>query len=92
MTKINIFQVLNLINSAMMVVESIKSKVTKKERIEEAIDLASPFVQAVEVTFGKDLLKEASIKPFVEEFITASKNLVNAIKKFQDLKAEKPQV
>ena len=86
--KINIFQILNIINLAMVMVESIKSKVTKEERIEEAIDLATPFVQALEVTFGKDLLKEDEIKPLVEDYITAAKTLVNGIQKFRDLKVE----
>ena len=86
--KINIFQILNVISMAMAVVESIKSKTTKTERIEAAIDIAGPFVQALEVNFGKDLLREDEIKPLVEEYITAAKTLVNGIQKFKDLKVK----
>ena len=86
MKKINIFQILNIINMAMAVVESIKQASGKKEKIETAIDLAAPFVQALEATFGKDLLKEGDIKPLVEDYITAAKSLVNGIQRFKDLK------
>lgn len=71
---------------AMSVVESIKGKKTKTERIEAAIDIAGPFVQALEANFGKDLLREDGIKPLVEDYITAAKTLVNGIQKFKDLK------
>ena len=73
---------------AMTVVETIKQAGSKKEKIETAIDLAAPFVQGLEVTFGKDLLKEDEIKPLVEEYITAAKSLVNGIQKFKDLKVQ----
>lgn len=75
---------------AMVVVESIKSKVTKTERIEAAVDLAAPFVQALEMSFGRNLLKEAEIKPLVESYISAAKTLVNGIQKFKELKEANP--
>lgn len=85
--KVNIFQILNVINMAMVMVENIKGKRTKTERIETAIDLAAPFVQALEVNFGKELLREENIKPLVEDYITAAKTLVNGIQRFKDLKS-----
>jgi hypothetical protein len=90
MKKVNLFQILNIINMAMAVVETIKSKGSKQEKIDTAVDLAAPFVQGLEVTFGKDLLKEEGIKPLVEEYITAAKSLVNGIQKFKDLKVTQP--
>lgn len=85
--KINIFQILNFITMGMQVVESFKGpKKTKTERINSAIDIASPFVQALEASLGKDLLKEDKIKPLVESYITAAKTLVNGIQEFKDLK------
>lgn len=89
--KINMFQILNIINLAMMGVEALKGKKTKQERIEAAVDLAAPFVQALELTFGKNLLKEQMIKPLVEDYITAAKTLVNGIQKFKDLKEASPK-
>lgn len=71
---------------SMAVVESIKAGKNKKERIDTAIDLAAPFVQALESSFGKDLLKEDKIKPLVESYITAAKTLINGIQEFKDLK------
>lgn len=75
---------------AMVVVESIKGKKTKTERIESAIDLAAPFVSALEMSFGKNLLKEQMIKPLVEDYITAAKTLVNGIQRFKELKESHP--
>lgn len=86
--KINYFQILNIINMSMVLVESIKSKVTKTERIEAAVDLAAPFVQALEMSFGKDLLKQDDIKPLVTDYITAAKTLVNGIERFKNLKVK----
>lgn len=88
MKKVNLFQILNVINMAMAAVESIRSAGSKEEKINTAIDLAAPFIQGLEATFGKDLLKEESIKPLVEEYITAAKSLVNGIQKFKDLKVQ----
>lgn len=87
--KINIFQILNIVNMSMVLVESIKGKNTKQEKIDTAIDLAAPFVQALESSFGRDLLREEGIKPLVESYITAAKSLVNGIQKFKDLKVPK---
>lgn len=84
--KINVFQILNIVNMSMVLVESIRGKKTKQEKIDIAIDLASPFVQALEMSFGKNLLKEEAIKPLVEDYISAAKTLVNGIQKFKDLK------
>lgn len=86
MKKINIFQILNIINMAMQVVEGMKSK-NKYERIETAIDVAGPFVAALEDAFGKEMLKEQEIKPLVEEYITSAKNLVNGIQRFKNLRS-----
>lgn len=86
------FQILNIITMAMTAVEAIKGKPTKKERIESAIDIAGPFVQALEVSFGKDLLRQDNIKPLVEEYISAAKTLVNGIQKFKDLKVKPSNV
>ena len=90
MKKIDIFQILNIINLAMAVVQKIGAVGTKQEKIETAIDLAAPLVQGLEQTFGKDLLREEGIKPLVEEYITAAKTLVNGIQKFRDLKVTPP--
>lgn len=90
MKKIDIFQILNIINLAMAVVQRIKDAGSKEEKIETAIDLAAPLVQGLEQTFGKDLLREEGIKPLVEEYITAAKTLVNGIQKFRDLKVTPP--
>jgi len=88
MKKINIFQILNIINMSMLLVEAVKGKSTKQERIDTAIDFAAPFVQALETSFGKDLLNEADIKPLVEDYITAAKTLVNGIERFKALKVK----
>jgi hypothetical protein len=90
MKKVNLFQILNIINMSMALVEMIKGKGTKQERIDTAIDAASPFVQALEMTLGKDLLKEEAIKPLVVDYITAAKSLVNGIQKFKELKVTPP--
>lgn len=90
MKKINIFQVLNLINMGMALVESIKGKKSKQEKIDAAVEAASPFVQALELSFGKDLLKEEKVKPFAEKYISAAKDLVNIIAEVKGLKADKP--
>lgn len=90
MKKVDIFQILNIINLAMAVVEKIRSAGTREEKIETAVDLAAPLVQGLEQTFGRDLLREEGIKPLVEEYITAAKTLVNGIQKFRDLKVTPP--
>jgi len=72
----------------MVLVERIKGKASKEERINEAIDQAAPFVEALEVTFGKDLLKQDEIKPLVVDYITAAKTLVNGIDRFKNLKVK----
>ena len=87
MKKINLFQILNIINMAMVVVESIKNKPTKQAKIDEALNVAAPFVQALETTLGKDLLREEKIKPLVESYITAAKTLVNGIQEFKQLRS-----
>jgi hypothetical protein len=86
--KVNIFQILNIINMAMAVVESIRSAGSKEEKINTAINLAGPFVQGLEITFGKDILREEKIKPLVENYITAAKTLVNGIAEFKNLKVQ----
>jgi len=72
----------------MVLVERIKGKSTKQERIDEAIDQAAPFVEALEMTFGKDLLKQEEIKPLVVDYITAAKTLVNGIDRFKNLRVK----
>lgn len=86
MPKVNLFQILNVINMAMSVVQAIAKGKSKQEKIDTAIDLAAPLVAGLEATFGQDFLKEEKIKPLVEKYITAAKDLVNGIQEFKDLK------
>lgn len=85
--KLDMFKVLGAIQQGMEFAELFKSKKTKTERLELALDKADDFVVTAEGLVGKDLIKEDSIRPLAEEYIAVGIKLAKAVDAVKALRA-----
>lgn len=89
--KIDMFKVAALALKGMEIVQAIGNAKGKEAKINAAIEKSTDMLAGAELVTNKDLLKDERLKPFLEEYFTATKALVNKLHELEeDAKALKP--
>lgn len=86
--KVNVFKVLGVINMFMELAQGFKERKTGPEKLEYVVEHSTEVLAGVEGLAERDLLKDERVRPFVDKYIAAGKDLVNIVNEVKALKAD----
>lgn len=72
-------KILGYVSKGMEIAQKIGVGKSKEEKVQIAIDEASDLLGLAEEVANQDLLKDERLRPFIDKYVEAGKNLVNKI-------------
>lgn len=84
--KLNVFKILQLVTMGIEVAEQLKGPKRGEEKLDYVLESTDAMLPKLEAAIGKDLLRDARVRPFAVKYINAAIDLKNIIEAAKELK------